>query len=383
MVIMIRNFILSFFIYSILLSAQQKVVVQFIVITHALADSEHVSISGNNTELGNWDAGKIFLNRVNDTTYSKSIMFSAGENIEYKVTRGSWDKEAVESDGSIPKNSFLKTCCDTTVVIKITGWKDQFKQIIHGQITGTVEYLKNYQPGILDPRDIIIWFPPSYSINSEKRFPVLYFQDGQNVFDPSTSSFGYDWRFDEVADSLIKLGMIDELIIVGIYNTKYRWQEYSPGDTGTAYMNLLVNKIKPLIDSLYRTLPQRENTFVGGSSMGGLISFMLLWNYPEIFSKAICVSPAFKISDINYVSTVENYQGDHKPINIYIDNGEVGLESELRPGIDDMLIALQNKKYQLGCNLVWYKYYNAQHSERDWSKRVWRMLKFLFDKNLD
>lgn len=380
---MIRNFILSFFIYSVLLSAQQKVVVQFIVITHALADSEHVSISGNNTELGNWDAGKIFLNRVNDTTYSKSIMFSAGENIEYKVTRGSWDKEAVESDGSIPKNSFLKTCCDTTVVIKITGWKDQFKQIIHGQITGTVEYLKNYQSGVLDPRDIIIWFPPSYSINSEKRFPVLYFQDGQNVFDPSTSSFGYDWRFDEVADSLIKLGMIDELIIVGIYNTKYRWQEYSPGDTGTAYMNLLVNKIKPLIDSLYRTLPQRENTFVGGSSMGGLISFMLLWEYPEIFSKAICVSPAFKISDINYVSTVENYQGDHKPINIYIDNGEVGLESELQPGIDDMLIALQNKNYQLGSNLFWYKYYNAQHSERDWSKRVWRMLKFLFDKNLD
>jgi predicted alpha/beta superfamily hydrolase len=380
---MIRNFILSFFIYSILISAQQKVEVQFIVITHTLADSERISISGNNTELGNWDAGKIFLTRISDTTYSKSFKFSEGENIEYKITRGSWDKEAVGSDGSVPNNSFLKINSDTTIIVQIAGWKDQFRQNIHGQITGKVEYIKNYQFGILEPRDIVIWFPPSYSINPERHFPVLYLHDGQNIFDPAASSFGYDWRFDEVSDSLIKIGEIDELIIVGINNTKYRWQEYSPGDTGTAYMNLIVNKIKPLIDSRYRTLPQRENTFVGGSSMGGLISFMLVWQYPEIFSKAICVSPAFKIRNVEYVSAVENYQGEQKPIKIYIDNGEVGLESELQPGIDDMLIALQNKNYQMGSNLFWYKYDNAQHSERDWSKRVWRMLKFLFDKNLD
>jgi len=265
----------------------------------------------------------------------------------------------------------------------VVGWKDQFKQNIHGQITGTVEYIKNYQFSNLEPRDIIIWFPPSYTINPERHFPVLYLHDGQNLFDPATSSFGYDWRFDEVADSLIKSGNIDELIIVGIYNTKHRWQEYSPGDTGAAYMNLVVNKIKPMIDSTFRTLPQSENTFVGGSSMGGLISFMMIWQYPEIFSKAICVSPAFKIENVNYVSTVENYQGEQKPIKIYIDNGEVGLESELQPGIDEMLIALQNKNYQMGSDLFWFKYNNAQHSEKDWSKRVWRMLKFLFDKNLE
>lgn len=378
-----KQFILFLFMFNIFGIAQQKVEVKFIVITNALADSEHVSISGNSTELGNWNAEKIILNRVNDTTYSKSFKFSAGENIEYKITRGSWDKEAVESDGSVPKNSFMRINADTIIVVRIAGWKDQFKQKLHGQITGSVEYIKNYQFGILEPRDIIIWLPPSYSIDPQRHFPVLYLQDGQNVFDPATSSFGYDWRFDEVADSLINIGEIEELIIVGIYNTKYRWQEYSPGDTGAVYMNLIVNKIKPMIDSLFRTLPQRESTFVGGSSMGGLISFMLIWQYPEIFSKAICVSPAFKIGDINYVTTVKNYQDEQKPIKIYIDNGEVGLESQLQPGIDDMLIALQNRNYQMNSNLFWYKYDNAQHSERDWSKRVWRMLKFLFDKSLE
>lgn len=380
---MIKNLILLFFIFSILLSAQQKVEVQFIVITSALADSERISIAGNNTELGNWDADKIYLTHVNDTTYSKSFRFSAGENIEYKITRGSWDKEAVAADGTVPNNSLLRIKSDTVIIIRIARWKDQLQKKNDGQITGAVEYIKNFQSDILEPRDIAIWFPPSYSIDPEKHFPVLYLQDGQNVFDPATSSFGYDWRFDEVADSLIKLGEIEELIIVGIYNTNYRWQEYSPGDTGTAYMNVIVNKIKPMIDSMYRTLPQRENTFVGGSSMGGLISFMLVWQYSEIFSKAICVSPAFKIKNIDYVSTVKTYRGEQKPIKIYIDNGEVGLESELQPGIDDMLIALQNKNYQIGSNIFWYKYNHAQHSERDWSKRVWRMLKFLFDKKLD
>lgn len=380
---MIKYFPLFIFFINSLLTAQQKVEVQFIVAAKLLADTEQVSIAGNNDKLGNWDASKIFLNKINDTTFSKTFEFLSGESIEYKITRGSWDKEAVQSDGSVPQNFTADIFSDTTIVFLVAGWKDQFEQKTYGQITGNVDYIKDFQFGLLEPRDIVIWLPPSYLVNPEKHFPVLYLQDGQNIIDPATSSFGYDWRFDEVADSLIKLGEIDELIIVGIYSTQFRWQEYSPGDTGAFYMKLVVQKIKPLIDSLYRTIPQRENTFVGGSSMGGLISFMLVWEYSEVFSKAICVSPAYKIRNINYVADVNSNEEGKKTIKIYIDNGEVGLESELQPGIDEMLIALQNKKYKKGDELFWYKYKNAQHSERDWSKRVWRMLKFLFDKNLD
>lgn len=376
-----KYYLLLFLIINVNIFGQQQAKLQIIVLTPTIPHSEMITIAGNIPELGNWNASKIILSKINDTTYSKEFELLMGETIEYKITRGSWENEAVNPDGSIPQNSNLKIFSDTTVVVKIFGWKDQFEQEVHGQITGNVEYLENIQSGILAPRDLIIWLPPSYYTTFEKEYPVLYLHDGQNIFDPKTCSFGYDWRFDEVADSLIKLGEIEELIIVGIYNTKFRWQEYSPGDTGSAYMKLIVHKIKPLLDSLYRTFPQRENTFVGGSSMGGLISFMLIWEYPEIFSKALCVSPAFKIENIDYVSVIQNYSNKKKPVKIYFDNGGIGLEEKLQPGIDEMMNTLNSKGYKLNQDFVWYKFENAQHSERDWAKRVWRMLKFLSDRN--
>ncbi|MCK7520815.1 MAG: alpha/beta hydrolase-fold protein [Ignavibacteriales bacterium] len=149
-----------------------------------------------------------------------------------------------------------------------------------------------------------MWLPPSYELNLEKRYPVLYMHDGQNVFDPATSSFGYDWRADEVADSLINAETINEIIIVGIYNTTDRGFEYSYSPLGYKYMDFVVSKLKPFIDSEYRTLPDAENTAVAGSSLGALITFMLSWNYPDVFSKAACFSSALKIQDLNYVDTV-------------------------------------------------------------------------------
>ena len=117
-------------------------------------------------------------------------------------------------------------------------------------------------------------------------------------------------------------------------------------DTGYAYMKFIVNELKPFIDYTYHTLPDRENTTVGGSSLGGLISFMMLWEYSDIFSKAACLSPAFKIDSIynhDFVSPVKNYSGPKKDIKIYVYNGGVGLEEELQPGIDEMMKRLKKR----------------------------------------
>ena len=99
-----------------------------------------------------------------------------------------------------------------------------------------------------------------------------------------------------------------------------------------------MKKLKPLIDKKYRTLPDRENTAVAGSSMGGLISFMLAWEYPDVFSKAACLSPALLIDNYNYVKTVKSYKGGMKPVKIYLDIGGVGLEEKLQPGMDGYLL---------------------------------------------
>jgi predicted alpha/beta superfamily hydrolase len=159
---------------------------------------------------------------------------------------------------------------------------------------------------------------------------------------------------------------------VGIYNTSDRMKEYTPGDKGTAYMDFIVKTVKPLIDSTYRTKPDRKHTIVGGSSAGGIISFMLAWEHPDVFSKAICMSPAFKSissNDWDYARVVESSNGKKKHVFFYMDNGGVGLESQLQPGIDEMLTALKAKGYKQGKDFVFVRDLAAKHSEADWAKR--------------
>jgi len=192
-----------------------------------------------------------------------------------------------------------------------------------------------------------------------------------------TSAFGVDWSIDETATELIKKKSIEPIIVVGIYNTSDRMNEYIPGDKGTAYMNFVVNTVKPLIDSTYRTKPDRKNTIVGGSSAGGIISFMLVWEHPDVFSKAICMSPAFKSlspGGWDYTTTVQRSSRPTNPIFLYIDNGALGLDSQLQPGIDAMLTALKSKGYKDGHDFLFLLDPTGKHSEADWAKRFPRAL---------
>jgi len=165
---------------------------------------------------------------------------------------------------------------------------------------------------------------------------------------------------------------------VAIGNTPDRREEYSDTPKGRAYMRFIVEKLKPFIDKEYRTQPERQHAAVMGSSMGGLISFLLVWNYPQTFSQAACLSPAFVFRDVNAVSLVEASSGTNKHIRIYIDNGGVGLDTQLQQGCDLMLQALQANGFKMGDNLEWYSDPGAEHSERAWSKRVWRPLLFMY-----
>ena len=354
--------------------------IKFIVYASGVRDSEFVFITGNDSLLGYWNPDAVKCLKINDSTWSKSFKFGKGKNLEYKFTKGSWELEALDNDGLVPDNSFLQVIDDTIITTQIKKWSSARVRVNHGQITGTVRYHIQFEGEGLKPRDIVVWLPPSYDQNPTKRYPVFYMNDGQNVFDPATSSFGYDWQADEVTDSLIKAGAIDEIIIVGIYNTADRGQEYIYTNLGYTYMDFVVNKLKPFIDKEYRTLPDKKNTAICGSSAGGLISFMIAWNYPEIFSKAACLSPAFKIQELNYVDTIVNYSGKEKNIKLYIDNGGIGIDSELLPGTHEMIKALQNKGYELGKDIIWYVDKNAPHFETAWAKRIWRPLVFFFGK---
>lgn len=370
-------FIILFLLFNSNSLILSQVKLQVIVTTNNVKSNEQIFISGNKPELGNWNPAIIALEKNNDSTYAREFKFYKGEVIEFKFTKGSWDSEALNDDESIPGNFIFKVERDTSINYRINHWKDS-RHKIAVQITGKVIYHTNFKGKDILPRNVIVWLPPSYDSLLNRHYPVLYMQDGQNIFDPATSSFGVDWQIDETADSLIKTKTIKEIIIVGIYNTYQRRVEYVNKDTGYAYMKFIVDELKPFIDKTYRTLSDRNSTAVGGSSLGGLISFMLAWEYPEVFSMAACLSPAFKIDKIDYVSTVLNYSGPKKSIKIYIDNGGVGLDEKLQPGVDEMISALKEKGYNQGNDLFWFNDLTAEHNERAWSKRVWRFLKYFF-----
>jgi predicted alpha/beta superfamily hydrolase len=367
---MVFRLLLSVVLFVSVGFAEKLCRVTFVVESPELSDSASVFIAGNQRSLGNWNPAKVRLQPLGNHRFSRTFTFPAGIIIEYKFTKGGWDKEAVDENGGAFQNFLIDVRQDTTLIHSISYWLDGKDRPVSGQITGRVDYFRDVAGKGIKPRDIIVWLPPDYETDSTRRYAVLYMHDGQNIIDPRTSGFGVDWQADETADSLIRSGKIAPFIIVGIYNTADRTAEYSPTRKGAAYSDFLIRTLKPMIDKDYRTMPDREHTAVAGSSMGGLISFMLVWEHPEVFSKAICMSPAFKIYRLDYVKPVQKYSGGKKPIRIYIDNGGVGLETRLQPGIDDMLIVLDGKGYIQERDYFWVKDLTAEHNETAWAKRL-------------
>ena len=344
-----------------------------------LKADERIYITGNQDALGMWNPARIAL-KEDGNIWSASFSFAAGTQLEYKFTKGSWDKEALNIDRRVPSNHALTLDQDTIMRYVIEFWRDSLLQM-EPEITGDYRIHDAFPVKGLDARRVIVWLPPSYGTDTTRKYPVLYMHDGQNVFDPYTSTLGYDWRVDEIADSLIQKGEIEEFICVAVYcDADVRGSEYSDDPNhGEKYQDFMCCQLKPWIDSMYRTKSEVEHTAVMGASMGGLISFILAWEYPDVFSKAACMSPAFKVKEgsigVDYVEDVMSTT-ERRDIELYIDNGTLDLEARLQPGIDEMLKTLDAKEYKY----VWYLDEGAPHNERAWSARVWRPLVQFFGK---
>jgi predicted alpha/beta superfamily hydrolase len=235
---------------------------------------------------------------------------------------------------------------------------------------GEIRFHREMRAEGIRPRDALVWLPPGYDEDRDLRYPVLYMQDGQNVFDPETSFIGVSWQADEVAGRLMREGRIRNAIIVAVYNTEDREEEYGDTARGQAYMRFMVHGLKPFIDRTYRTIPERNTTSVMGSSMGGLISFLLAWNHPDIFSQAACLSPAFLLGGSNIIPVVRDFRGLRKTLRLYIDNGSEGLDRELQRGCDEMVAALLEQGFTPGQDLEWFHDDGGEHSETSWSRRL-------------
>lgn len=243
------------------------------------------------------------------------------------------------------------------------------------RIVGEVRFHRKFHSDYLDnDRDIFVWLPPSYSSLNEKKYPVLYMHDGQNLINPDTSFAGIDWQVDETVTKLIKADRMKEIIVVGINNTKDRLEEYSDSEKGNNYINFMINELKPFIDSQYRTLTDSKNTAVMGSSMGGLISFLAAWKHPEVFSMAGCMSSSFYYDDDKIFDLVNNNKPP-KGLKLYIDHGEDGLTRGQK-----MFALLTIMGFVIGTNIDYFYAPGADHNEKAWAERLERSLLFFFGK---
>lgn len=268
-------------------------------------------------------------------------------------------------------------------------------------VTGRLERHEKFASRHVDPRNVDVWLPPGYDADPARRFPVLYMHDGQNLFDPALSYTGVDWGIDETMTRLIGAGTVRETIVVGVWNAPQRFAEYMPQQAvaetklspdvpglrelmenidearSDAYLRFLVEELKPFIDSRYRTLPGRADTFVMGSSMGGLISAYAMAEYPEVFGGAGCVSIHWPIGDgvvIDYLEKRLRALRGHK---FYFDFGtatiDAGYESyQLR--VDELM---RRAGYREGVDWLTRRYEGAEHNEAAWRARVEVPLTFL------
>ena len=375
---LLTNFSIAVF-TSLVAFGQQAVVTVYV---HARAESGHhgIFIAGNTDRLGNWQPSEIMLRQLNDSLWVFRDTFAVHSTIEFKITQGTWSSEAIYSEGTVPQNTVCSVSGDTVLHMTPLFWSDSMKlQKQQQEIIGRVEYhIQLFGRGLRYTHDVIVWLPPSYDMFPNRRYPVLYMHDGQNLFDPTTAYTGHDWRIDEVAESLFTKKRVREFIVVGINNSPDRLVEYSDSDLGRAYGNFVVNIVKPMIDSAYRTRPERNHTAIMGSSMGALSSFLIAWWYPEVFSMAGCMSPSFWFDDEKTLNEISSYSGPRKNVSFYLDCGT--RESELLPGYKRMVKALEKLGYRKGKDLEYHLEKNGTHNEQSWAQRVWRPMTFFFKK---
>lgn len=263
---------------------------------------------------------------------------------------------------------------------------------------GQVILLPDFPSELVRPRNIVVWLPPGYEREATQRYSVIYAHDGQNLFDPRTSFAGVDWGLDEALNRLLTSGEIRKTLVVGIWNTPKRYWEYDPQKVferyltpleqaaylqefgrpiSDRYLKFLVEELKPFIDRKYRTRPDRADTLLLGSSMGGLISLYALCEYPELFGGAGCLSthwPAAGGKMAEYLATHLPSPASHR---LYFDFGTETIDAQYEPYQQQVDLLLQNRGYQPDVDWMTRKFCGDDHSEMAWRRRVDIPLKFL------
>ncbi|MEE4174268.1 MAG: alpha/beta hydrolase-fold protein [Xanthomonadales bacterium] len=346
--------------------------VEFTVHAPDLPRGAKVYLSGGTPSLGNWSPDAVPMTYLGRDTWRVVILFKRPMTVEYRYTLGTEERRGADDRGQPLDNFRVATRRNLEIRDEVTRWTDANTVVeSRGQVTGELRYHRHVRDGTVPPRDLVVWLPRFYELRDRMSYPVLYLNDGQDLFDPLTAEGGRDWGVDEAMTRLIADEEIEPMIVVGITGSEDRLAEYAPGESGEDYMRFIVETVKPLIDRRYRTRPGRESTYVGGAAMGGVIAFATAWSYPEVFSAALSLSPAFRLEGrLDTLPWFEARAGDEvRPVFFYLDSGGQGADALLRPGVEDMADLLQEWGYRPERNFVFVRDFDADHGAAAWGRR--------------
>jgi enterochelin esterase-like enzyme len=272
--------------------------------------------------------------------------------------------------------------------------------------SGRIIRTENFSSKHVPARNVDVWLPDNYT--ASKKYAVLYMHDGQMLFDSSITWNKQEWGVDETLNQLMQQNKIRDCIVVGIWNGgKSRHPEYFPQKPFEAlskeeqqlvysayrsggqsifsglpissdnYLKFLVEELKPFIDKTYSTKTDASNTFVAGSSMGGLISLYALCEYPTIFGGAACLSthwPGLLSMENNpvpavFFSYLKNHLPSAKQHRIYFDHGTETLDS-MYASLQLQVDAIMKQKKYKPSNWISRSWPGQDHSEKSWRSRL-------------
>lgn len=257
---------------------------------------------------------------------------------------------------------------------------------------------ENFPSRHIPPRHVDVWLPPGYD-QGDQRYPVLYMHDGQNCFNAADCGYGVAWEVQHALARLVATGQARPAIIVGVWNIPARRVlEYRPARpfgylSATArqrilapmggaplsddYLAFVVHELKPFIDASYRTRPDRDDTFVMGSSMGGLISLYAICEYPDVFGGAGCVSTHWPAVEGVIVPYLRDRLPDPTTHRLYFDYGTATIDTLYLPIQTQVDTLLAAAGYRRGHNWLTLPFPGAPHNEDAWQQRGHIPLRFL------
>ncbi len=329
-------------------------------------------------DFNNWDPGVQPMTKNANGSYSVTLNIPNGTTVEYKYTRGSWPRVEGNAAGGQLANRSITVSSGMTVLDTVQTWEDLAGN--HTAVGNThILDLDFFMPQFNKERAIWIYLPQNYYV-SNQNYPVLYMHDAQNLFD-ALYSFSGEWGIDESMEAIQNNGGLPA-IVVGVENGQAsRIDEYTPwvnaqygGGDGEAYIDFLVNTLKPYIDANFRTRPGRTTTGIMGSSLGGLISHYAALERPDVFGKAGVFSPSFWFSDSAYSHTAS--QGHSQAMRIYMIAGD-----QESPTMVPNMYAMRDTLLANGfsnAELNVINHSDGQHSEWYWAREYAAAFNWLF-----